>query len=266
MSSQNKALWFGVAASALVGGAVLFHLLQSKAGSSASAVLEDIDAIGPVKKEANGMLSFSYFKDLMGTVQRHSKERFGDEKKDMLARRRVLLAQNKTDEYKELVSEMIKKEESVFQDIMMEVFDHIGLSEQEFMMVNEFYMRNPQTSQIIMQGQLMPTTQDGPPKITREKAKEIFLYSEEKKMQSMEAMMKSGRFNQMGMGGGDPMEGMIEMVVEQSKLSDEIFEKYGVDDDEFNYAMMKHGLMQDPEIQRVLMSNMQKMGMGGGPM
>lgn len=78
--------------------------------------------------------------------------------------------------------------------------------------------------------------------------------------------MKSNKFGGMGMGGGDPMEGMIEMVVEQSKLSDEIYFKYGVDDDEFNSAMMKHGLMNDPEIQKTLMANMQKLGMGGGGM
>ncbi len=79
--------------------------------------------------------------------------------------------------------------------------------------------------------------------------------------------MKSNKFGGMGgMGVGDPMEGMIEMVVEQSKLSDELFFKYGVDDDEFNSAMMQHGLMNDPEIQRTLMANMQKLGMGGGGM
>jgi hypothetical protein len=64
------------------------------------------------------------------------------------------------------------------------------------------------------------------------------------------------------MPGADPMEGMIEMVVEQSKLSDEIFFKYGVDDDEFNQAMVAHNLMHDPEIQRSLMANMQKLGLG----
>ena len=47
------------------------------------------------------------------------------------------------EEYKELVSEMIKKEEQNFQDLMMEVIEHIGISEQEFMQVNQVYMSNP---------------------------------------------------------------------------------------------------------------------------
>ena len=33
------------------------------------------------------------------------------------------------DEYKEVVQEMMKKEEANLQDIMMEVVDHIGLTE-----------------------------------------------------------------------------------------------------------------------------------------
>lgn len=61
------------------------------------------------------------------------------------------------DEYKEVVGEMVKKEEASFQDLMMDVVDHIGLTEQEFMQVNQIYMSNPQTSQILMQGQLVPS-------------------------------------------------------------------------------------------------------------
>ena len=76
-------------------------------------------------------------------------------------------------------------------------------------------------------------------------------------MDQMKNMMESGKFGGMGgMGGGDPYEGMMEMMVEQCKLSDEIYFKFGVDDEEFNFAMVKHNLMNDPEIQRTLMMNM----------
>ncbi len=78
----------------------------------------------------------------------------------------------------------------------------------------------------------------------------------------MQSMMQSGKMGQNS--GSDPMEGMVEMMVEQSKLSDEIYFKFDVDDDEFNQAMVKHSLMNDPEIQKTLMANMQKLGMGGG--
>lgn len=57
------------------------------------------------------MLSFPYFKDLMSIVQKHAKERYAAEKKEMLVKRRKLLQEKKMAEYKELVSDMIKKEE-----------------------------------------------------------------------------------------------------------------------------------------------------------
>ena len=53
-------------------------------------------------------------------------------------------------------------------------------------------------------------------------------------------------------------------MVEQSKLSDEMYFKYGVDEDEFNGAMVKWNLVNDPEIQKTIMMNMQKLGLGGG--
>lgn len=91
--SNNKPLLIGLAAAAaLVGGAVLFHLITGKQGASSnSAVLEEIDALGAPKKESNGLLSFDYFKSIMQIVQKHGKERFAQEKKDFLTRRRQLL-------------------------------------------------------------------------------------------------------------------------------------------------------------------------------
>ena len=120
-----------------------------------------------------------------------------------------------------------------------------------------------------MQAQLAPAAGDAAPKITKEKTKEIFLYSEERKMESMKAMMSGGK-----MGGGDPMEQMFDMMIEQARLSDEMHTKYGVDEDDFNAAMLHYNLMHDPEIQRTIMMNMQKLGipgmgaggMGGGMM
>ena len=69
--------------------------------------------------------------------------------------------------------------------------DHLGLTEQEFMQMHQMYMTNPQTQQVLMQAQMMPAAGQEPPKITKQKAKEIFLYSEEKKMESMKAMMSN---------------------------------------------------------------------------
>eukprot|EP00347_Sterkiella_histriomuscorum_P006804 403351368 len=228
-------------------------------------MLEEIDALGPPKKDINGLLSFSYFKDIMEIVWKAGKEKFAKEKQDFLNKRRQLLQDNKMDEYKEVALEIVKREETNIQDFMIEVVDHIGLSEQEFMKVYQQYMTDPKTQQTLMQMQLIPQGgEQQPPKLTIEKTKEIFLYSEEKKMDQMKNMMESGKLGGMGGKGApdsDPYEGMMDMMVEQCKLSDEIFFKYGVNDEELNLCIFQHNLMNDPEIQRTLMMNMQKLGL-----
>lgn len=144
-SGSGKTWLYVVAgAAALVGAAVVFHNISNKQ-SVASAVFDEIDALGPPKKEMNGMLSFAYYKEVFGIIQKHSKAKFGKEKKELLEQRRRLLRENKMNEYKELVKEMIQKEESSFGDLLQEAMDHIGLSEQEFMQTHQIYMTNPQT-------------------------------------------------------------------------------------------------------------------------
>ena len=94
-----------------------------------------------------------------------------------------------------------------------------------------------------MQAQFAPAKGAGAPKISREKCKEIFLDSEEKKLDSMKKMMSEQNPQAMA----DPMEGMMEMMVEQAKMSDDMWETHGVDEDEFNQAMIHYNLMNDPE-------------------
>jgi hypothetical protein len=53
---------------------------------------------------------------------------------------------------------------------------------------------------------MMPTASDAPPKVTKEKAKEILFYTEERKMESMKSLMTQMQ--------GDPMESMVDMMVE----------------------------------------------------
>lgn len=120
-------------------------------------------------------------------------------------------------------------------------------------------MSNPQTQQILMQAQFAPQPGSGAPKITRQKCKDIFIDSEEKKLDSMKKMMSE----QQSMQSQDPMDGMMEMMVEQAKLSDDMYERHGIDEEEFNQAMIHYNLMNDPEVQRKVMENMRKLGFGG---
>lgn len=134
------------AAIALVGGALLLHYFsskQSESGEVLSKALEEISALGEPKREANGLLSFPYYKDVFQIIMRNARQSFAEEKRELLRKRRELLRSQKTNEYKELVMDMIQKEEKVGTDLLGDAMEHIGLSEQEFMQTHQYYMMNP---------------------------------------------------------------------------------------------------------------------------
>jgi hypothetical protein len=62
-----------------------------------------------------------------------------------MEKRRRFLRENNQEEYKEVVKEMIQKEEAIFGELLQDAMDHLGLSEQEFMQMHQIYMSNPQT-------------------------------------------------------------------------------------------------------------------------
>ena len=106
---------------------------------------------------------------------------------------------------------------------------------------------------------MMPSTPEGQgPKLTKQQTKELFYYSEERKMESMKKIMAKGMRNAMRQNQ-DPMEQMFEMMIEQSKLSDNMFFEKGVEEDDFNSAILHYGLLNDPEIQKKMMESMQKL-------
>lgn len=148
MSSQNKLGWVAALGAAVVGGALIFHYFQQKVtdeDSALSKALLEIKALGEPKREANGLLAFSYYKDVFSIIMKNARLSFAEEKQELLKKRRELLRNGKMDEYKELVNDMIQKEEKVGTDLLGEAMENIGLSEQEFMQTHQYYMMNPQT-------------------------------------------------------------------------------------------------------------------------
>jgi hypothetical protein len=105
--------------------------------------LEEISALGEPKREANGLLAFAYYKDVFSIIMKNARSSFAEEKQELLKKRREFLRGGKKNEYKELVMEMIQKEEKVGTDLLGDAMEHIGLSEQEFMQTHQFYMMNP---------------------------------------------------------------------------------------------------------------------------
>jgi len=105
-----------------------------------------------------------------------------------------------------------------------------------------------------MQAQMAAPTSTEPPKLSKQKVKQIFFESEEKKFESMKSMMQNQRGSMSS--HDDQMEAMVEMMVQQAILADEMFETHNIEEDEFNSAVMFYNLMNDPEVHRKMMESM----------
>lgn len=92
------------------------------------------------------------------------------------------------------------------------------------------------------------------PKLT--KSKVLTAFAESKKL-TMEAMKKSATQKQ----GGDEMEMMVDMFVDQAKVEDGLFINQGVTSEELEEAIMYFMQKDDPEVKKVMMSYMMEMQM-----
>ena len=118
---------FGVAAV----GILSYYLFgnQAEKTDALSKSLKEIKALGEPKREANGLLAFSYYKDIFSIIMKNARSSFAKERQQLLVQRRELLRNNKTNEYKELVMEIVQKEEKVCTDLLGDAMEHIGLNE-----------------------------------------------------------------------------------------------------------------------------------------
>ena len=120
MSSTGKdKVWLYVIGGlgAIVIGAIIYNLSSGKA-SPLQSCLDEIDSLGPAKKESNGILSFNYFKDVVSIVNKYGKAKFSEEKKDLLIARRQALKKKNEEEYRRIIKEIMQKEEMSFGDVI----------------------------------------------------------------------------------------------------------------------------------------------------
>ena len=73
--------------------------------------MEDIDALGAPKKDPSGIISFNYYKDLFTIVGKYGRQRFAEEKKELINKRRKALKDKNDALYSEIVKDIITKEE-----------------------------------------------------------------------------------------------------------------------------------------------------------
>ena len=108
-------------------------------------------------------------------------------------------------------------------------------------------MMDPVTQQILMHAQTGNTDKSTPPSISLEKAKELFFSSEDKKFESMKKMMSDSRHLRIE-SNEDQMNAMMDITVEQAIIADDMYEHHGIEEEEFNQAILYYKLMQDPEV------------------
>ena len=101
-----------------------------------------------------------------------------------------------------------------------------------------------------------------------EKSKTLAAFNESKKL-TMDAMKRQATMQQPT--GGDEMEMMVDMFVDQAKVEDALFIKTGVVNDELEEAIMYFMGKDDPEVKKAMgiymqemQVEMQKMQGGGG--
>lgn len=86
----------------------------------------------------------------------------------------------------------------------------------------------------------------------------MLIFVEERKSQAIEklsAEMSTMTSNQMNR---DPQ---LDMIVSLAKIADEIYEKFGYEDEVFKQAVIKYKVFDDPDIQKMFQEQMSKFGM-----
>ena len=215
--------------SLLVGGAFVFHYLTNdESGEDENLLTGELSEFGQVEKDANGMVKFEDFLKIFRLVTKHSKLQIANFKSKNNEKRREFLKEGDDDSYRECIKTQIQQEETIYQEVATEVLNYLDIEEQEFMMAQQMHQMNPQFQKVMMEMQLGVDEGDKvAPKVTKETAKEIFIYVEDEKAKSMANMKGAG-----GMfGNPNDQEGTINMIVEHSKVGDKLFEKYGIEEE-----------------------------------
>jgi hypothetical protein len=246
----------------LVGAALLYHYytsLESEEEEQYGELYADLTAMGGIQKDASGMIQFEDFIKIFKLVTKHSKKQIVEFKQKNNEARRKHLRDGNDVLYKECIKKQIAQEENIYQEVATETLKFFDIEEQEFMMSQNMHAANPQFQKLMMEMQL--GVDDGPatpPKVTKEKAKEIFIFVEDEKEKSMSSMKGAGGMPPQMMG--NDMEATINMIVEHSKVGDKLFEKYGIEEEEFAKCIQYYNLIEDPDIKKLMHKSLQNMG------
>ena len=138
----------------------------------------------------------------------------------------------------------------------------MGVSEEEFQRSTMFHGQDQRKGMQIMQMQQqtngMPAANKEMKVLSKDKVIETFRAQQDIQMESMDEMLKDG----MGGAGDNSQEGqmmmMMKMMVQQSKASDKLWDKTGVEEDQLNFSIMELKLQEDPDFMKMVNENMAK--------
>jgi hypothetical protein len=163
---------------------------------------------------------------------------------------------------------MLEAEEAAVHSFLKRVLDIVQIDQQQFEMTHGKLANDPQTAEYVMaaqQGKLKQQKPDmtKPPKLDKQSTLNYLKKSQTQAMEQMESMKSQPMMDQ----GGDPMEMMIKMMVQQAKMQDELYEDTKVEHDIFEESLMVF-MTTDKEVQQEMQQYMMKMrakmGMQGG--
>lgn len=148
----------------------------------------------------------------------------------------------------------INEEENIYQEVADNVLESFGIDGNDFIMAQQIHMSNPLFQKKIAAIQVGLENMDtfvAP--ITKEKTKEVFMYVEDQKFKTMEKIMRM-----------NPTGAEIVLLVEHSRIEDMMFEKFGVEADDFAKCVEHYKLRDDEDIKALLFQNANEMKQPGG--
>ena len=159
----------------------------------------DIAKLGSVAINDQYLIPFESFIEMFKVIRHHAKLKLNSQTEVLKVHRREILARSQTmcAEYRDIVIEQTRIEETIYEEISNIVLDELGLDSQQFQRTQEVYMTQP-----AHQNRFFASIQQTTPGILKQnvgeqpnqdlsdkdKVKTMFIFSEQIKMQSMTDM------------------------------------------------------------------------------
>ena len=230
MEKENMWKAAAVAGGVIVGILALRYVLsEDPEVRMARELKEDMEKINTVSKDSSGTIKLQDFIELFRVVTRHSKIKIKSIKEKYAAERRRLLKEGDDEGYKENVRSQMNEEEQIYQEIATKAMEFFNIEENDFLIAQQVHMNNPLFQKTMAEIQLnVENLENYDPPIDKEKAKEIFIFIENQKFKTMENIVKKQSYPPT-----DGSDTTITLLVEHAKIGDMMYEKYGIEGDEF---------------------------------